>query len=162
MYYLSSLCITCLYKNNFFKSDLNKKNLIFKRNFFLNHDFFQPCLQVEFEPGVTDIIFDVFCYFKTVTFCQSVVCCVIIVILERCNPWPHVVSCHVSISQLLSSCCYLFTISNSGLLSIQRPRPASHAHLTLACQVHSSCTDHAQPAADNAPTSVTEALPTDS
>jgi len=26
--------------------------------------------------------------------------------------------------------CYLFTVSNSGLLSVQRPRPASHAHLT--------------------------------
>jgi len=29
----------------------------------------------------------------------------------------------MSISQLLSSCYYLFTVSNSGLLSVQRPRP---------------------------------------
>jgi len=35
---------------------------------------------------------------------------------------------HTSISQLLWSCCYLFIVSNSGLLSVQRPRPASHAH----------------------------------
>ena len=34
----------------------------------------------------------------------------------------------MSISQILSSCCYLFTVSNSGLLSVQRPRPVSHAH----------------------------------
>jgi len=34
----------------------------------------------------------------------------------------------MSKSQLLSSCCYLFTVFNSGLLSLQRPRPASHAH----------------------------------
>ena len=50
--------------------------------------------------------------------------------LERCNPWPHVANCHMSISHLLSSCCHLFTVSNSGLLSVQRPRPASHADLT--------------------------------
>jgi len=49
-------------------------------------------------------------------------------ILEQCNPWPHVANRHMSISQLLSSCCCLFTVSNSGLLSVQRPRPASHAH----------------------------------
>jgi len=56
-----------------------------------------------------------------------------IIILDRCNPWPHVANRHISISQLLSSCCYLFTVSNSGLLSVQRPRPASHAHF---CHSH--------------------------
>jgi len=35
--------------------------------------------------------------------------------LERCNPWPHVANRHMSISQLLSSCCCLFTVLNSGL-----------------------------------------------
>jgi len=49
-------------------------------------------------------------------------------LLERCNPWRHVANRHMSISQLLSSSCYLFTLSNSGLLSLQWPRPASHAH----------------------------------
>jgi len=49
-------------------------------------------------------------------------------VLDGCNPWPHVANRHISISQLLSSCSYLFTVSNSGLLSVQRPRPASHAH----------------------------------
>jgi len=48
--------------------------------------------------------------------------------LERRNPWPHVANRHMSISQLLSSCCYLFTVSNSGLLSVLRPCSASHAH----------------------------------
>ena len=37
--------------------------------------------------------------------------------LDRCNPWPHV-----------ASCCYLFTVFNSGLLSVQRPRPANQVH----------------------------------
>ena len=45
-------------------------------------------------------------------------------VLERCNPWSHVANRHVSIRQLLSTCCYLFTVSNSGLLSVHRPRPA--------------------------------------
>jgi len=49
-------------------------------------------------------------------------------ILDRCNPWPHVANRHMSLSQLLSTCCYLFTISSSGLLFVQRLRPASHAH----------------------------------
>jgi len=40
----------------------------------------------------------------------------------------HVANRNISISQLLSSRCYLFIVSNSGLLSVQRPRPASHAH----------------------------------
>jgi len=44
----------------------------------------------------------------------------------------------MSISQFLSSCRYLFTVSNSGLLSVQRPRPASHAHF---CHRHISVTD---------------------
>jgi len=41
-------------------------------------------------------------------------------------------------------CCYLFTVSNSGLLSMQQPRPASHAHFChshipgLICGVNSS------------------------
>ena len=48
--------------------------------------------------------------------------------LDRCNPWLHVANRHISISQLLSSCCYLFTAYNSDLLSMHRPRPASHAH----------------------------------
>jgi len=44
----------------------------------------------------------------------------------------------------LSTCCYLFTVSNSGLLSVQRPRPASDAHFRhshipeLICGVNSS------------------------
>jgi len=65
-------------------------------------------------------------------------------LLDRSNPWPHVAIHHISISQLLSSCCYLFTVSNSGLLSVQRPRPASHAHFhhshipELICGVNSS------------------------
>ena len=64
--------------------------------------------------------------------------------LERRNPWPHVANHHISISQLLSSCCYIFTVSNLGLLSMQRPRPASHAHFLhshipeLICGVNSS------------------------
>ena len=63
-------------------------------------------------------------------------------ILMRCNPWPHVANCHISISQLLLSCCYLFTVSNSGLLSVQLPRPASHAHFRhrhipeLICEIN--------------------------
>jgi len=55
--------------------------------------------------------------------------------LERCNPWPHVANRHMSISQLLSSCCYLFTALNSGVLFCilnvcrpRSPRPGSHAH----------------------------------
>ena len=50
----------------------------------------------------------------------------------------------IGISQLLSSCCYLLTVSNSSLLSVQRPRPASHAHFRhshipeLICGVNSS------------------------
>jgi len=65
--------------------------------------------------------------------------------LERCNPWPHVANRHMSISQLLSSCCYLFTVSNSGLLSVQRPHPASHTHfrhghisVTDTCEINST------------------------
>jgi len=64
--------------------------------------------------------------------------------LERCNPWPHVAN-RTSISQLLSSRCYLFTVFNSGLLSVQRLRPASHAHfrhrhisVTDTCGLNSS------------------------
>jgi len=62
----------------------------------------------------------------------------------RCNPWPHVANRHISVSQLLWSCCYLVTVSNSGLLSVQRPRTASHAHFRhshiteLICGVNSS------------------------
>jgi len=48
--------------------------------------------------------------------------------LDRCNPWAHVANRHISISQLLSSCCYLFAFCNSGLLSMQRPRKANHEH----------------------------------
>ena len=68
----------------------------------------------------------------------------ILSLLDRCNPWPHVANRHISISQSLSSCCYLFTVSNSGLLSVQRPRPASHAHFChshipeIVCGVNSS------------------------
>jgi len=64
--------------------------------------------------------------------------------LDRYNPWPHVANCHICISQQLSTCCYLFTVSNSGLFSVQRPRPASHAHFRpshipeLICGVNSS------------------------
>jgi len=47
---------------------------------------------------------------------------------ERCNQWPRVGNRLISITLLLSSCCYLFTVSNSGLLSMQRPRPVSPAH----------------------------------
>jgi len=36
--------------------------------------------------------------------------------LELCNPWSHVANRHMSISQVLSSCCYLFTVLNLGLL----------------------------------------------
>jgi len=65
-------------------------------------------------------------------------------VLDRRNPWPHVANRHISISQLLSSCCYLITVSNSGLLSVQRPRPAiqphfRHSHIPeLICGVDSS------------------------
>ena len=47
---------------------------------------------------------------------------------------------HISISQLLWSCCYLFTVFNSGLLSVHRPRPASHAHFghRQLCEINSS------------------------
>ena len=48
--------------------------------------------------------------------------------LDRLNPWSHVPNRQISISQLLSRRCYLFTVSDSGLLSVQRPRPASPAH----------------------------------
>jgi len=44
------------------------------------------------------------------------------------RPVQPVATCRQSpslVSQLLSSCCYLFTVSNSGLLSVQQPRPAS-------------------------------------
>jgi len=64
--------------------------------------------------------------------------------LERRNPWPHVANRHVSVSQLLSSWCYLFTVSNSGLLfytkrvSTTPTRPASHAHFRHG---HISVTD---------------------
>jgi len=65
-------------------------------------------------------------------------------LLDRCKLWPLVANRHICISQLLSSCCYLFTVSNSGLLSAQRPRPASPAHFRhshipeLICGVNSS------------------------
>jgi len=76
----------------------------------------------------------------TVDFCSYIE-------VERCNPWLHVASRHISISQLLSSCCYLFTVSSSGLLSLQRPLPASHAHFrhshipAFICGVNSSIDD---------------------
>jgi len=75
-------------------------------------------------------------------------------ILERCNPdpWPHVASHHMSISQLLSSCCYLFTVLNSGLLfytkrvssTPSQPRPLPlptqrHRHIPeRICEINSS------------------------
>jgi len=31
-------------------------------------------------------------------------------VLERCNPWSRFANRLMSISQLLSSCCYLFTV----------------------------------------------------
>ena len=43
-------------------------------------------------------------------------CFYCLVLLEWCKPWPHVTTCHASIRQLLSSCCYLFTVLSSGLL----------------------------------------------
>ena len=73
--------------------------------------------------------------------------------LERCYPWPHVaISPYVpSLSQLLSSCCYLFTVLNSSLLfytnrvsntptmsSQPRPLPSPTASPTrLASPTHS-------------------------
>jgi len=69
--------------------------------------------------------------------------------LERCNPRPHVASRHMSISQLLSSCCYLFTVLNSGLLfytkrvsitpttpSQPRPLPSATPSPTHCCHWH--------------------------
>ena len=52
----------------------------------------------------------------TMQMCYSPLVAVNILLERCCNPWPHVANRHVSISQLLSSCCYLFTVLNSGLL----------------------------------------------
>jgi len=49
---------------------------------------------------------------RPLLLCYSKYC----VILELCNPWPHVTSRHNVHNQLLSSCCYLFRVLNSGLL----------------------------------------------
>jgi len=59
-------------------------------------------------------------------------------ILERCNPWPHAANRRMSISQILASWCYLFAVSNSGLLSVQTPRPASHFGHRQPCGLNSS------------------------
>ena len=57
-------------------------------------------------------------------------------------------SVYIALSLGAPTRCYLFTVSNSGLLSMQRPRPANHVHLTP------QRVDHAQPAADKVPTAV--------
>ena len=75
-------------------------------------------------------------------------------LLEQCNPWPHVANHHMSISQLLSSCCHLFMLLNSGLLfytehvsttSTTPSQPiccrhiAAHRHIPeLICEINSS------------------------
>jgi len=83
---------------------------------------------------------------------RCLLCCSITYHATSCFRWsmnliltrPHVANRNIFISQLLSSCCYLFIVSNSGLLSVQRPRPASHAHFRhsyipeLICGVNSS------------------------
>jgi len=44
----------------------------------------------------------------------------------------------MSISQLLSSCCYLFTVSNLGLLSAQRPQICIKYSRFITCQSNTS------------------------
>jgi len=57
---------------------------------------------------------------KVLDYCASVK-------LQRCNPWPHVANCHISISQLLS----LWRHSHYDVSRLRRSSPRSHYDVIL-------------------------------
>ena len=77
--------------------------------------------------------------------------------MATCRQLPYVHKPAV-VKLLLLIYSFQFRSAFRATTTPSRPRPLD----TIACQVSSPRTDYAQPAADNAPTSVTEALPTDS
>jgi len=124
--------------------------------------FSEYCLQAELDPDVTDIILDVVCYFKTNFLSGCSMLCHYsdtrtVQPVATCRQLPFVHKPAV-VKLLLLIYSFQFRSAFRATTTPSRPRPLD----TIACQVSSPRTDYAQPATDNALTSVTKALPTDS